>query len=65
MLAALAGVLLSGLWWLLALGLARIDLYRRASKLMLQRLGGTTGDTAGALIEMLECALLLGCVWTI
>jgi adenosylcobinamide-GDP ribazoletransferase len=27
--------------------------------LMLQRLGGTTGDTAGALLELVECAVLL------
>ncbi|MDP3813770.1 adenosylcobinamide-GDP ribazoletransferase [Pseudomonas sp.] len=27
--------------------------------LMLKRLGGTTGDTAGALLELVECALLL------
>jgi adenosylcobinamide-GDP ribazoletransferase len=27
--------------------------------LMLKRLGGTTGDTAGALLELAECALLL------
>lgn len=64
LLAALAGVLLSGLWWLLALGLAALT-FIAVRKLMLQRLGGTTGDTAGALIEMLECALLLGCVWAI
>lgn len=28
-------------------------------RLMLQRLGGTTGDTAGALLELAECAVLL------
>lgn len=28
--------------------------------LMMQRLGGTTGDTAGALIELTECAALAG-----
>lgn len=30
-------------------------------RLMLQRLGGTTGDTAGALLELLELAVLLTC----
>lgn len=31
--------------------------------LMLKRLGGTTGDTAGALLEIMECAIvvILGC----
>jgi adenosylcobinamide-GDP ribazoletransferase len=28
-------------------------------QLMLQRLGGTTGDTAGALLELVECAVLV------
>ena len=28
--------------------------------LLLQRLGGTTGDTAGALLELVECAVLVG-----
>jgi len=27
--------------------------------LMCQRLGGTTGDTAGALVEVAECAVLV------
>ncbi|MBV2206108.1 MAG: adenosylcobinamide-GDP ribazoletransferase, partial [Pseudomonas sp.] len=27
---------------------------------MCRRLGGTTGDTAGALLELVECAVLLG-----
>jgi len=27
---------------------------------MLRRLGGTTGDTAGALLELLEVAILAG-----
>ena len=27
---------------------------------MLRRLGGTTGDTAGALLELVECAVLVG-----
>ncbi|MBJ2216125.1 adenosylcobinamide-GDP ribazoletransferase, partial [Pseudomonas sp. MF7453] len=28
--------------------------------LMIKRLGGTTGDTAGALLELLEVAVLVG-----
>jgi adenosylcobinamide-GDP ribazoletransferase len=30
--------------------------------LMLKRLGGTTGDTAGALLELAECAVLVALV---
>ncbi len=45
-----AGVLALAVAGLLFVGL------RRA---MLQRLGGTTGDTAGALVELSECAVLL------
>jgi adenosylcobinamide-GDP ribazoletransferase len=40
--------------WLVA---AAVFIYLRA--LMCQRLGGTTGDTAGALLEIVECAVLL------
>jgi adenosylcobinamide-GDP ribazoletransferase len=29
-------------------------------QLMVNRLGGTTGDTAGALLELLEAAVLIG-----
>ena len=29
-------------------------------QVMLRRLGGTTGDTAGALLEILEVAVLVG-----
>jgi adenosylcobinamide-GDP ribazoletransferase len=28
-------------------------------QLMLERLGGTTGDTAGALVELTECVVLV------
>lgn len=64
LLALVPGVLVGGLWWLLALGLAALVL-AGLRRLMLRRLGGTTGDTAGALIEILECTLLLGTVWTL
>ena len=41
---------------LLATGLLLFVWLRRG---LLQRLGGTTGDTAGALVELGECAALL------
>ena len=40
----------------LATALALFVWLRRA---LMQRLGGTTGDTAGALLELAECAALL------
>ncbi len=54
----LLGMLLFGWQGLLALatGLLLFVWLRRA---LLQRLGGTTGDTAGALVELAECAALL------
>ena len=47
------------LLWPLAAALAAFLLLRR---FMLQRLGGTTGDTAGALLELVETAALCGAV---
>lgn len=54
----LLGMLLFGWQGLLALttGLLLFAWLRRA---LLQRLGGTTGDTAGALVELAECGALL------
>ncbi|MNE57605.1 Cobalamin synthase [compost metagenome] len=46
---------LQGLYVLVVAGVAFFWLRR----LMIQRLGGTTGDTAGALLELLELAVLL------
>ena len=46
---------LGGLWPLLATVIAFYALRRS----MLRRLGGTTGDTAGALLELLELVVLL------
>ncbi|HWV08956.1 MAG TPA: adenosylcobinamide-GDP ribazoletransferase, partial [Pseudomonas sp.] len=43
---------------LLALAVAA-GLFFWLRRLMVQRLGGTTGDTAGALLELLECAVLV------
>lgn len=51
-------ILLSGWAGLLAL-LAALLLFAGLRWLMCQRLGGTTGDTAGALVELAEAAVLL------
>ncbi|MEN0106889.1 MAG: adenosylcobinamide-GDP ribazoletransferase, partial [Pseudomonas sp.] len=45
----------NALLMLVAGGLLLVWLRRR----MLDRLGGTTGDTAGAMVELVECALLV------
>jgi adenosylcobinamide-GDP ribazoletransferase len=45
----------TGVLTLLVAGL----LFAWLRQLMLQRLGGTTGDTAGALLELVECAVLV------
>ncbi|MHA6493909.1 adenosylcobinamide-GDP ribazoletransferase [Pseudomonas borbori] len=60
-LAAVALVLpaLAGIEALVALLLAAGGFWA-LRRMMLQRLGGTTGDTAGALVEVLECLMLLG-----
>lgn len=47
---------LQGLYVLIVAGVAFFWLRR----VMIRRLGGTTGDTAGALLELLELAVLLG-----
>ncbi|MBM3106775.1 adenosylcobinamide-GDP ribazoletransferase [Pseudomonas sp. V1] len=47
---------LQGLYVLVVAGVAFFWLRR----VMIRRLGGTTGDTAGALLELLELAVLLG-----
>lgn len=52
MLAAVGG---ESAWWALVLSAGVFLLLRR---LMLRRLGGTTGDTAGALIEVIETVVL-------
>ncbi|MDH1263260.1 adenosylcobinamide-GDP ribazoletransferase [Pseudomonas sp. GD03944] len=53
-----AVMLLFGTAALLALAVAA-GLFFWLRRLMVQRLGGTTGDTAGALLELLECAVLV------
>jgi adenosylcobinamide-GDP ribazoletransferase len=50
-----AGLLLGGLCMMLAVFVTFVLLRR----MMLKRLGGTTGDTAGALLEILECVALI------
>lgn len=54
----LAMGLLFGWAGVLALAAAALVLFW-LRRLMLARLGGTTGDTAGALVELAECAVLL------
>lgn len=58
LLASVLACLLAGWAWLLAVAVAAalFVLVRRA---LLQRLGGTTGDSAGALLELLECGVLV------
>jgi adenosylcobinamide-GDP ribazoletransferase len=58
-LAALACVVLGGWGAVLALLLASL-VFAGLRQLMLRRLGGTTGDTAGALLELLEVTVLVG-----
>ena len=39
--------------------LAALAVYLLLRRQLLRRLGGTTGDTAGALLELSECAVLV------
>jgi adenosylcobinamide-GDP ribazoletransferase len=55
----LACVLIAGLSGVLAVVLAAL-VFVWLRQVMLRRLGGTTGDTAGALLEILEVAVLVG-----
>ncbi|MEJ5061681.1 MULTISPECIES: adenosylcobinamide-GDP ribazoletransferase [unclassified Pseudomonas] len=52
-------VLIAGFGGVLALVLATV-VFVWLRQVMLRRLGGTTGDTAGALLELLEMAVLVG-----
>ncbi|WP_048378442.1 adenosylcobinamide-GDP ribazoletransferase [Pseudomonas taetrolens] len=58
-LSALACVLLAGVAGLWSLGLATAG-FVWLRQVMMRRLGGTTGDTAGALLELLEVGVLVG-----
>jgi adenosylcobinamide-GDP ribazoletransferase len=60
---ALACVLIAGLSGVLAVVLAAL-VFAWLRQVMLRRLGGTTGDTAGALLEILEVAVLVGLALT-
>lgn len=57
--AVVLGCLLSGAsgWMALALTAVTVFMVRRS---LCRRLGGTTGDTAGALLELVECSVLVG-----
>jgi adenosylcobinamide-GDP ribazoletransferase len=56
---ALASVLMAGLSGVWALVLAAV-MFVWLRQVMVRRLGGTTGDTAGALLELLEVVVLVG-----
>lgn len=56
---AVACVLIAGPGGVLAVVLATL-MFAWLRQVMLRRLGGTTGDTAGALLELLEMAVLVG-----
>jgi adenosylcobinamide-GDP ribazoletransferase len=58
-LSALASVLIAGASGVFAVVLAAL-VFVWLRHVMMRRLGGTTGDTAGALLELLEVALLVG-----
>ncbi|ALH99983.1 adenosylcobinamide-GDP ribazoletransferase [Pseudomonas sp. FW306-02-F02-AA] len=59
LLSVLACVLIGGWSGVVALVLAAL-MFFWLRQVMLRRLGGTTGDTAGALLELLETAVLVG-----
>lgn len=59
---AVGCVLVAGFAGLYALAAAAVCFFW-LRRLMLKRLGGTTGDTAGALLELLEVAVLLALVF--
>ena len=56
---ALVCVLIAGLGGVFAVVLAAL-MFVWLRQVMVRRLGGTTGDTAGALLELLEMTLLVG-----
>ncbi|WP_417695899.1 adenosylcobinamide-GDP ribazoletransferase [Pseudomonas sp.] len=58
---ALAGVLVAGWVGVSALVIA-LAVFIGLRQMMLRRLGGCTGDTAGALLELLEMVVLVGLV---
>ncbi|MFJ4055328.1 MULTISPECIES: adenosylcobinamide-GDP ribazoletransferase [unclassified Pseudomonas] len=60
LLGSLLFCLLLGGWSALWAGLLAFAVFCWLRQLMCQRLGGTTGDTAGAVLELLELAVVLG-----
>ncbi|MGE8155030.1 adenosylcobinamide-GDP ribazoletransferase [Pseudomonas vancouverensis] len=56
---ALGCVLIGGLGGVVAVVIAALG-FAWLRQVMLKRLGGTTGDTAGAMLELLEVAVLVG-----
>ncbi|EJZ57305.1 cobalamin 5''-phosphate synthase/cobalamin synthase [Pseudomonas fluorescens R124] len=58
---ALACLLIAGVTAIVALVVAFVG-FVWLRQVMMRRLGGTTGDTAGALLELLEMAVLVGVV---
>ncbi|WP_095195621.1 adenosylcobinamide-GDP ribazoletransferase [Pseudomonas sp. Irchel 3A7] len=58
-LSALVCLLIAGIQGVFAV-LLGVALFVWLRQVMLRRLGGTTGDTAGALLELLEVAVLVG-----
>jgi adenosylcobinamide-GDP ribazoletransferase len=58
---ALGGVLVAGWAGVCALAVT-LAVFVGLRRMMLRRLGGCTGDTAGALLELLEMAVLVGVV---
>ncbi len=56
---ALGCVLIAGFSGVVAVVVAAV-IFLWLRQLMLRRLGGTTGDTAGAMLELLEMAVLVG-----
>jgi adenosylcobinamide-GDP ribazoletransferase len=59
LLSALVGVLIAGFSGVFAVALAVVGFFW-LRQVMMRRLGGTTGDTAGAMLELLEVAVLVG-----
>ncbi len=59
---ALGGVLVAGWAGVCALAVT-LAVFVGLRRMMLRRLGGCTGDTAGALLELLEMAVLVGVGW--
>lgn len=50
-------------WGAFVVMLVAAGLFYWLRGIMIQRLGGTTGDTAGAMVEIMEAALLVALVW--